>query len=222
MRTAGVSRPFCYLAERTIMLIFAGLGNPGTRYARNRHNIGFMALDEIARVQRASPWRSRFQGQACEATIGAEKVVLLKPQTYMNESGRAIGEAARFFKVEPADVIVFHDELDLAPAKLRIKLGGGNAGHNGLRSTTATIGNEYRRVRMGIGHPGLKELVHAYVLSDFGKAEQPWVEDLCTTCADNAALLATHDDAGFQNKVHLFMDARGHAAVKRLGEKTPD
>lgn len=204
------------------MLIFAGLGNPGSRYAGNRHNIGFMALDEIARRHRASPWRARFQAQASEATIGSEKIVLLKPQTYMNESGRSIGEAARFFKVEPADVIVFHDELDLAPAKLRIKLGGGNAGHNGLRSTTAAIGNEYRRVRMGIGHPGLKELVHAYVLNDFGKAEGSWVEDLCTACADNAELLAKHDDAGFQNKVHLFMDARGHAAVKRLGEKTPD
>ncbi|MDU0338873.1 aminoacyl-tRNA hydrolase [Bosea rubneri] len=201
------------------MLIFAGLGNPGTRYARNRHNIGFMAVEAIARACRAAPWRVRFQGQACEATIGNEKVLLLKPQTYMNESGRAIGEAARFFKVAPADVIVFHDELDLAPAKLRIKLGGGNAGHNGLRSTTAAIGNEYRRVRMGIGHPGDKALVHAYVLNDFGKAEEAWVEDLCSACADNAALLATHDDAGFQNKVHLFMEARGHGAVKRLGEK---
>lgn len=204
------------------MLIFAGLGNPGGRYARNRHNIGFMALDQIARVHRASPWRARFQGEACEATIGGEKLILLKPMTFMNESGRSIGEAARFFKVAPADVVVFHDELDLAPAKLRVKLGGGNAGHNGLRSTTAAIGNEYRRVRMGIGHPGLKELVHAYVLNDFGKAEQDWVEDLCTACADNAALLAAHDDAGFQNRVHLFMDARGHGAVKRLGEKAVD
>ncbi|HEV7335188.1 MAG TPA: aminoacyl-tRNA hydrolase [Bosea sp. (in: a-proteobacteria)] len=201
------------------MLIFAGLGNPGTRYARNRHNIGFMAVEAIATACRAAPWRVRFQGQTCEATIGNEKVLLLKPQTYMNESGRAIGEAARFFKVAPADVIVFHDELDLAPAKLRIKLGGGNAGHNGLRSTTAAIGNEYRRVRMGIGHPGDKALVHAYVLNDFGKAEEAWVEDLCSACADNAALLAAHDDAGFQNKVHLFMEARGHGAVKRLGEK---
>ncbi|MBX9908869.1 MAG: aminoacyl-tRNA hydrolase [Beijerinckiaceae bacterium] len=200
------------------MLIFAGLGNPGSRYARNRHNIGFMAADAIAGAHRASPWRQRFQAEACEATIGTEKVILLKPQTYMNESGRAIGEAARFFKIEPADVIVFHDELDLAPAKLRMKLGGGNAGHNGLRSTTASIGNDYRRVRMGIGHPGLKELVHAYVLNDFGKAEQDWVEDLCTACADNAALLAAHDDAGFQNRVHLFMEARGHGAVKRLGQ----
>jgi PTH1 family peptidyl-tRNA hydrolase len=204
------------------MLIFAGLGNPGSRYANNRHNIGFMALDAIARAHRASPWRSRFQAESCEATIGSEKVILLRPQTYMNESGRSIGEAARFFKIAPEDVVVFHDELDLAPAKLRVKLGGGNAGHNGLRSTTAAIGNEYRRVRMGIGHPGLKELVHAYVLSDFGKAEYPWVEDLCAACADNAAALAGHDDAGFQNKVHLFMDARGHAAVKRLGEKNGD
>lgn len=204
------------------MLIFVGLGNPGGRYARNRHNIGFMALDQIARLHRASPWRARFQGEACEATIGGEKVILLKPMTFMNESGRSIGEAARFFKVAPAEVVVFHDELDLAPAKLRVKLGGGNAGHNGLRSTTASIGNDYRRVRMGIGHPGDKALVHAYVLNDFGKAEQDWVEDLCTACADNAALLAAGDDAGFQNKVHLFMEARGHGAVKRLGEKAVD
>lgn len=201
------------------MLIFAGLGNPGARYGRNRHNIGFMALDALARAHRASPWRARFQAEACEATIGAEKVLLLKPQTYMNESGRSIGEAARFFKIAPADVFVFHDELDLAPAKLRVKLGGGNAGHNGLRSTTAAIGNDYWRVRMGIGHPGDKALVHAYVLNDFGKAEEPWVADLCTACADNAALLAGHGDAAFQNKVHLFMEAHGHGAVKRLGEK---
>jgi PTH1 family peptidyl-tRNA hydrolase len=204
------------------MLIFAGLGNPGARYAHNRHNIGFMALETIARAHRASPWRSRFQAETCEAVIGTQKVILLKPQTYMNESGRAVGEAMRFFKLTPADVVAFHDELDLAPAKLRVKFGGGNAGHNGLRSITAAIGNEYHRVRMGIGHPGDKALVHAYVLNDFGKAEQPWVEDLCTACADNAALLAAGDDAGFQNKVHLFMDARGHGAVKRLGEKAAD
>jgi PTH1 family peptidyl-tRNA hydrolase len=204
------------------MRLIVGLGNPGSRYARNRHNIGFMAVEAIARAVRAAPWRSRFQALACEATIDGEKALLLLPQTFMNESGRAIGEAARFFKVAPADVIVFHDELDLAPAKLRVKLGGGNAGHNGLRSTTAAIGNDYRRVRMGIGHPGDKALVHAYVLNDFGKAEEPWVEDLCSACADNAALLAAHDDTGFQNKVHLFMEARGHGAVKRLGEKAAD
>jgi PTH1 family peptidyl-tRNA hydrolase len=204
------------------MLLFAGLGNPGARYARHRHNIGFMALDTIARAYRASPWRSRFQGDVTEATIGGERVILLKPQTYMNESGRSVGEAARFFKIAPADIVAFHDELDLAPAKLRVKLGGGNAGHNGVRSLTAALGNDYRRVRMGIGHPGDKALVHPYVLNDFGKAEQPWVEDLCTACADFAALLATGDDAGFQNKVHLFMEARGHGAVKRLGEKDED
>ena len=204
------------------MQIWAGLGNPGASYAMHRHNIGFMAIDRIAADLGAPPMRSRFQAVATEARCGTEKLLLLKPQTYMNESGRSIGEAARFFKIAPADVVVFHDELDLAPAKLRVKLGGGNAGHNGLRSTTAAIGNDYRRVRMGIGHPGDKALVHAYVLNDFGKPEQPWVEDLCTACADHAALLAAHDDTGFQNKVHLFRDARGHAAVKRLGEKATD
>jgi PTH1 family peptidyl-tRNA hydrolase len=137
----------------------------------------------------------------------------------MNESGRAVGEAMRFFKIPLADVSVFHDELDLAPAKLRVKVGGGNAGHNGLRSITALCGNDYRRVRMGIGHPGDKALVHAYVLNDFGKAEEPWVDDLCRACADHAALLAGGEDASFQNKVHLAMEERGWGEVKRLGEK---
>ena len=199
------------------MLLLVGLGNPGPDYAANRHNIGFMALDEIARTHRAAPWRARFQAQASEATIGGEKIILLKPQTYMNESGRSIGEAARFFKVAPADVIVFHDELDLPPAKLRIKLGGGNAGHNGLRSTTAAIGNEYRRVRMGIGHPGDKAMVLYYVLGDFPKAEWPWVEDMCTACSDAAGLLAAGEEASFQNKVHLFMEAHGHGVAKAAG-----
>jgi PTH1 family peptidyl-tRNA hydrolase len=194
------------------MLILAGLGNPGGAYAGHRHNIGFLALDAIARRHSASPWRSRFQSHAAEATIGGEKALLLKPMTYMNESGRAIGEAMRFYKLTPADVIVLHDELDLAPAKLRLKTGGGNAGHNGLRSTSAAIGNDYRRVRLGIGHPGDKALVHNYVLGDFSKSERPWVEDLCDAIADNAALLAAGDEAGFQNKVHLFMAARGHEA----------
>ena len=201
------------------MLIFAGLGNPGARYARNRHNIGFMVVDEIARLHRASPWRARFQAEACEATIGGEKALLLLPQTYMNESGRAIGEAARFFKVAPADVIVFHDELDLPPAKLRVKSGGGNAGHNGLRSITAHCGNDYRRVRLGIGHPGHKDLVHGYVLRDFAKSEEPWVEDLTRAIAEAAPELARSQDASFQNKVHLAMEARGWGEVKRPGEK---
>ena len=203
------------------MLILAGLGNPGARYAGNRHNIGFMALDEIARGHRAAPWRARFQGQASEAVIGGEKALLLKPQTYMNESGRSVGEAMRFYKLTPADVVVFHDELDLAPARLRAKLGGGNAGHNGLRSITAMIGNDYRRVRMGIGHPGDKALVHPYVLNDFAKAEQPWVEDLCRACAEKAGLLMQGEDARFQNDVAALMQARGWTEVKRMGEK-PD
>ncbi len=201
------------------MLLFVGLGNPGAKYAGNRHNIGFMAVDEIARVHRAGPWRRRFQGEATEAVIGGERAILLKPETYMNESGRAVGEAMRFFKIALADVIVFHDELDLPPAKLRMKLGGGNAGHNGLRSITALCGNDYRRVRMGIGHPGAKELVHAYVLNDFGKAERDWVEDLCRACADNADQLAKGDDVAFQNKIHLAMEGRGWGDVKTLGAK---
>jgi PTH1 family peptidyl-tRNA hydrolase len=192
------------------MRLLAGLGNPGPKYAGNRHNVGFMAIDAIHRAFRFGAWRARFQGEASEGIIGDEKVLLLKPMTYMNESGRSVAEAMRFLKIELSDVSVFHDELDLPPAKLRVKIGGGNAGHNGLRSITAHCGNEYRRVRMGIGHPGDKALVHAFVLNDFAKSERPWVEDMCTACADNAALLVIAQDAAFQNKVHLFMEARGH------------
>jgi PTH1 family peptidyl-tRNA hydrolase len=199
------------------MRLFVGLGNPGSRYARNRHNVGFMAVDAIARAHGAAPWRRRFQGEAAEAVVGGERLLLLKPQTYMNESGRSVAEAQRFYKVDVADVIVFHDELDLAPAKVRVKLGGGNAGHNGLRSITAQCGNDYRRVRIGIGHPGDKDLVHAYVLSDFARSEEAWVEDLCHACADAAPLLAKGDDASFQNKVHLAMEGRGWSEVKRPG-----
>ena len=200
------------------MKLFVGLGNPGAKYAGNRHNIGFMALDAIARAHARTPFRKQFQGEASEAVIDGEKVLLLKPLTYMNESGRSVGAAMQFFKLTLADVYVFHDELDLPPAKLRVKRGGGNAGHNGLRSISAHCGNDYARVRLGIGHPGVKEMVHPYVLNDFGKSEMGWVDDLCTIIADHAALLARADDATFQNKVHLAMDARGHAAVKRLGE----
>jgi PTH1 family peptidyl-tRNA hydrolase len=201
------------------MLLFAGLGNPGSRYQGNRHNIGFMAVERIARDHKAGPWRRRFQGEATEATIGGERVVLLKPETYMNESGRAVGEAMRFFKIPLGDVVVFHDELDLAPAKLRVKLGGGNAGHNGLRSITALCGNEYKRVRLGIGHPGHKDLVHAYVLNDFGKGERDWVDDLCQAVSDHAPLLAKGDDAAFQSKVHLSMEGRGWTDVKGVKER---
>lgn len=200
------------------MILLAGLGNPGARYAGNRHNIGFMAVEAIHRRHRFAPWRQRFQGLTAEGTIGAEKVLLVMPGTYMNESGRSVGEAMRFFKIALGDVVVFHDELDLPPARLRVKTGGGNAGHNGLRSITAQCGNDYRRVRLGIGHPGDKALVHAYVLNDFAKAERPWVEDLVDAVADAADLLVAGDDASFQNRVHLAMDGRGWNDVKRVGE----
>ena len=183
------------------MLIFAGLGNPGAQYAGNRHNIGFMALDAIARQGNFPPFRSKFQGLASEASLGGERILLLKPSTFMNESGRAVGEAMRFYKVALGDVVAFHDELDLAAGRLRVKLGGGNAGHNGLRSITALCGNDYRRVRLGIGHPGDKNLVHSYVLSDFAKAERPWVDSLCRAVATDVDLLVTGQDATFQNRV---------------------
>jgi PTH1 family peptidyl-tRNA hydrolase len=191
------------------MLLFVGLGNPGSRHVGNRHNIGFMVVEEIAKRHGFQPWRRRFQGVVTEGTIGSEKVLLLLPGTFMNESGRAVGEAANFYKLGLPDIVVFHDEIDLAPAKVRVKAGGGVAGHNGLRSITAHIGNDYRRVRIGVGHPGVKELVHAHVLSDFAKGERDWVAALRDIIADNAGLLAKGQDATFQNKVHLAMQAKG-------------
>ncbi len=191
------------------MLLFVGLGNPGERYVGNRHNIGFMAVQAIARHHDIKPWRRRFQGVAVEGTLGGEKVLLLLPGTYMNESGRAVAEAAHFYKLGLSDLVVFHDELDLPPGKLRVKTGGGNAGHNGLRSISAHVGNDFRRVRFGIGHPGDKDLVEPYVLQDFAKSERAWVAALCDSVADNADLLAKGEDASFQNKVHLAMAAKG-------------
>lgn len=191
------------------MRLFVGLGNPGTKHQGNRHNIGFMAIDSIARRHGFSPWRRRFQGETAEGAIDGERIILLKPATYMNESGRSVGEAAQFFKIGESDVVVLHDEIELPPSKVRVKLGGGIAGHNGLRSISAHIGNEYRRVRLGVGHPGVKDLVHIHVLNDFAKSERPWVEALCEIVADNAGLLATGKDASFANKVHLAMDAKG-------------
>ena len=188
---------------------FVGLGNPGAKYQGNRHNIGFIALDVMARRHGFAPWRRRFQGETSEGSLDGERVVLLKPATYMNESGRAVGEAMHFFKMTLGDISVFHDELELPPGKIRVKVGGGIAGHNGLRSISAHAGNDYRRVRIGIGHPGVKDLVHAYVLNDFAKAERPRFEALCDIVADNAGLLATGKDATFQNKVHLAMQAKG-------------
>jgi PTH1 family peptidyl-tRNA hydrolase len=191
------------------MLLFVGLGNPGSQYVGNRHNVGFMAVQAIASRHGLSPWRRRFQGVAVEGPIGGERVQLLLPGTFMNESGRAVAEAARFYKLAAGDIVVFHDELDLEAAKVRVKTGGGNAGHNGLRSISAHVGNDYRRVRIGIGHPGVKELVHPYVLSDFAKSERPWVDALRDIIADNAGLLAKGEDSTFQNKVHLAMAAKG-------------
>jgi len=191
------------------MLLFVGLGNPGAKYAQNRHNIGFMAVDEIARRQGFSPWRRRFQGETAEGSLDGERIILLRPTTFMNDSGRAVQEAANFFKLGVGEVTVFQDELELPPAKVRVKVGGGIAGHNGLRSISSHIGNDYRRVRLGIGHPGVKELVHGHVLSDFAKSDRPWVEALCETVADNAALLATGRDSAFQNKVHLALQGKG-------------
>ena len=201
------------------MLLLVGLGNPGRQYQRNRHNIGFMAVEEIARQHGFAPFRSRFQGKVSEGRLGSDRAILLMPDTYMNESGRAVQEAARFYKIGLEDIVVLHDELDLAPGKCRVKTGGGAAGHNGLRSIDAHMGQNYKRVRLGIGHPGDKNLVHSYVLNDFAKSEEGWVSALCDAVARNAALIARGDDAGFQNKVHLVMEAAGFTDVKKVGEK---
>ncbi|MEI4471007.1 aminoacyl-tRNA hydrolase [Frigidibacter sp. MR17.24] len=185
------------------MKLFAGLGNPGAKYAGNRHNIGFMALDRIAADHGFTPWRSKFQGEVAEGRLGSEKVILLKPATFMNLSGQAVGEAMRFHKLTPAEVVVFHDELDLAPGRLRLKTGGGHAGHNGLRSIHQHIGEAYDRVRLGIGHPGHKDRVAGYVLQDFAKAEAGWLDDMMRGISDGAAALAAGEGAKFLNAVSL-------------------
>ena len=191
------------------MLLIAGLGNPGARYAKNRHNIGFMAVQAIAREHRFPSFRLRFQGLIADGAIGGARAALLMPQTFMNDSGQSVGEAMRFFKLDLKAVVVLHDELDLAPAKARVKVGGGNAGHNGLRSITAHIGNDYKRLRLGIGHPGDKSLVYPFVLGDFSKEEMRWVEVVCEAAARSIELLASAEDASFQNKVHLAVAAAG-------------
>jgi len=191
------------------MLLFVGLGNPGPKHAGNRHNVGFMAVQAIARRHGLSPWRRRFQGVAVEGPIAGERTLLLLPGTYMNESGRAVIEAAQFYKLAPADIVVFHDEVDLPPAKVRVKIGGSDAGHNGLRSITAHLGNDYKRVRIGIGKPEIKEMVPMHVLGDFAKSEWAWVEALCDVIAENSELLVGGKDSTFQNKVHLAMQAKG-------------
>ncbi|MDQ8698379.1 aminoacyl-tRNA hydrolase [Hyphomicrobium sp. LHD-15] len=183
------------------MKLFVGLGNPGSEYAGNRHNVGFMAVDQIARAHRFGPWKRKFQGHAADGEIAGEKVLLLKPDTYMNESGRSVGEAARFLKIPEADIVVFYDEIDLGPSKLKVKTGGGNAGHNGLRSISAHLGNDYVRVRIGVGHPGTKELVARWVLSDFAKADQAWLEPLLDAIAKAAPRLLKDDQSRFLTDV---------------------
>ena len=208
------------------MRLFVGLGNPGAKYAHNRHNIGFMAVEEIARRHGFAPWRRRFQGEASEGTLDHEKVVLLRPATFMNESGRSVKEALEYSASDLADLVVFHDEIELPPSKMRVKIGGSDAGHNGLRSISSHLGEHYKRVRLGVGHPrdwlgprhpSLKDVVHRHVLSDFAKSDWPWVEALCALMADNAGLLASGKDSTFQNKVHLAMQAKGFGITNDNG-----
>ncbi len=207
------------------MRLFVGLGNPGTQYAGNRHNIGFMAVDRIAADNGFTPWRARFQGEVAEGRLGLEKVVLLKPATFMNLSGQSVGEAMRFFKLAPNEVTVFHDELDLAPGKVRLKVGGGHAGHNGLRSIHAHIGEGYGRVRLGIGHPGDKAKVAGYVLHDFAKAEEGWLDDLMRGISDGAVALAADEGAKFQQAIANRMArppaARPAAPPREAGPVAP-
>ncbi|MFZ1429083.1 MAG: aminoacyl-tRNA hydrolase [Geminicoccaceae bacterium] len=187
------------------MKLFVGLGNPGDRYARHRHNVGFMAVERIAGRHGFGPWRARFAGRLAEGVLDGERVWLLEPQTFMNESGRSIAEAARFMKLPPADIVILHDEIDLAAGKVRVKLGGGVAGHNGLRSADSCLGTrEFKRVRIGVGHPGHKDRVIGHVLSDFHKVEQQWLEPLLDAVADAAPLLAKGQDAAFMSRVALL------------------
>ena len=188
------------------MKLFVGLGNPGTKYAQNRHNIGFMVLNRVATDYGFAPWRSKFQGKLTEGRLGRDKVLLLKPETFMNLSGQSVGEALRFYKLNSTDVVVFHDEIDLVSAKIKLKSGGGHAGHNGLRSIHQHIGPHYDRVRLGVGHPGHKDRVPGYVLSDFIKADQNWLDDVLRGTSDGAAFLADDEGSKFLNAVALSVN----------------
>jgi PTH1 family peptidyl-tRNA hydrolase len=192
-------------------LLIAGLGNPGAQYARNRHNAGFMAADVIRESYDFGPWRAKYQGLIAEGKLAGRKTYLLKPMTYMNESGLSVGPAARFLKLRPSAVVVFHDEIDLAAGKLKAKTGGGDAGHNGLRSITANIGPDYHRVRIGVGHPGVPERVHDHVLQNFSKADEDWLVPMLSAVAEAAPLLAQNDLIGFMSKVALIL----HPPVKK-------
>ena len=197
------------------MLVIAGLGNPGGKYAANRHNIGFMAADEIVRRHSFGPWKSKFNAEISSGTLGSHKALVDKPTTYMNESGQAVGELMRFYKEKLTNLIVIYDELDLPAGKLRIKTGGGHGGHNGIKSIDAHCGKEYRRMRLGIGHPGSKEKVTGYVLGDFAKADHDWLDPLLEAIADNATLLAKGDDAGFMNKLAISTRPEPEPAPKQ-------
>lgn len=196
------------------MLIIAGQGNPGEKYSGNRHNIGFMALDEIARHHGFGPWKAKFGGQTAEGWIEGDgarvKALLIKPATFYNETGRSVGEAARFYKLTGEDVIVFHDEIDLAPGRIRVKTGGGHSGNNGIKSLISHLGNDFRRIRLGVGHPGDKSKVMPYVLADFPKADQKWLEDLIDACARALSFLAAGEDERFQTEVLRLAPAPKH------------
>ena len=192
------------------MFLFVGLGNPGSKYSSNRHNIGFMAADVIVRRHHFSPWRKKFQGELSEGILAGEKVLVLKPQTFMNESGRSVGDAVRFHDIPLSNVFVFYDELDLEPGKVRVKLGGGAAGHNGIRSITQHITPEFKRVRLGIGHPGDSRFVLPHVLGDFDKQDKDWLVALLDAVADNAAMLVEGAEAKFQSHVHLKVAPLSH------------
>ena len=201
------------------MLIIAGLGNPGGKYAGNRHNIGFMAVDAIYRRHNFSPWSKKFKSEIAEGEISGEKVLLIKPQTYMNLSGEAVGEAMRFYKLQPANLVAIYDELDLPSGKARLKTGGGHGGHNGIRSLDAHCGKDYRRLRLGIGHPGVKELVQHHVLSDFAKADQVWLEPLLDALADNADMLVRKEDSQLMNKLALALGGKAEEEKPKLEKK---
>lgn len=191
-------------------LLIAGLGNPGSQYAKNRHNVGFMALDAIHDKFGFSPWRAKFQGELCEGKLGKRKTYLVKPQTYMNLSGDSVGAVARFLKLTPTALVVIHDEIDLAAGKLKAKTGGGDAGHNGLRSITATLGPDYTRVRVGVGHPGGREQVAGHVLANFAKADEAWLNPMLDAIAEAAPHFAVNDVIGFMNKVGLLLNPPEH------------
>ena len=204
-----------------MMKLLVGLGNPGDGYAMNRHNVGFMAVDRIHDRWNGGPWRRKFQGEVAEATVDGTRVMFLKPMTFMNESGRAVAEAARFYKVDLADIVVAHDEIDLPPGKFRMKTGGGTGGHNGLKSVSAHMRDGYRRLRIGVGHPGRKEMVPSYVLHDFAKADHDWLEPMLDAFAEEAPLLVTGQDAAFASKVHARLSDGGAAKPKKADRPAP-